>query len=89
MPLLGVEGVRQRLDERFRLLTGGSRSALPKHRTLRASFEWSYRLLSDREQAAFDRLAIFPGSFSMAAAQQVAAHGQIDEWRVLDHLAHV
>jgi len=86
VPLLGVEGVRERLDERFRLLTAGSRLALRRHQTLRAALEWSYSLLSQPEQAVFDRLGVFAGGFSLEAAQKLAADGVIDEWAVLDHL---
>jgi predicted ATPase/DNA-binding winged helix-turn-helix (wHTH) protein len=86
VPLLGVQGVRERLDERFRLLTAGSRLALRRHQTLRAALEWSYGLLSDAEQAIFDRLGVFAGSFSLECAQQLAADRTTDEWAVLDHL---
>ncbi|MDQ2962422.1 MAG: adenylate/guanylate cyclase domain-containing protein [Pseudomonadota bacterium] len=84
--LLGVEGVRERLDERFRLLTAGSRLALRRHQTLRAALEWSYSLLSEPEQMVFDRLGVFTGGFSLEAAQKLAADDAIDEWGVLDHL---
>jgi len=86
VPLLGVEGVRQRLDERFRLLTAGSRLALRKHQTLHAALEWSYSLLSQAEQIVFDRLGVFAGGFSMEAAQGLAADEAIDAWAVLDHV---
>jgi predicted ATPase len=86
VPLLGVEGVRAHLNERFRLLGAGTRDAPSRHQTLRAAFDWSYGLLSEPERTVFDRLGVFAGSFSLAAAQQVAAHGDIDEWAVLDHL---
>jgi len=86
VPLLGVEGVRNRLDERFRLLTAGSRVALRRHQTLRAALEWSYGLLSQPEQAMFDKLGVFSGSFSVESAQMLAADERIDEWEALDHL---
>jgi predicted ATPase/class 3 adenylate cyclase len=86
VPLLGVEGVRERLDERFRLLTAGSRLALRRHQTLHAALEWSYGLLSEREQAVFEQLGVFAGSFSLECSQSLAADGQMDEWSVLDHL---
>ncbi|HEV8096035.1 MAG TPA: hypothetical protein VGP71_09920, partial [Burkholderiales bacterium] len=86
VPLLGVEGVRDRLDERFRLLTAGSRLALRRHQTLRAALEWSYGLLSDPEQRIFDALGVFAGSFSLESAQKLASDAEIDEWAVLDHL---
>jgi pentatricopeptide repeat protein len=86
VPLLGLEGVRERLDERFRLLTAGSRLALRKHQTLHAALEWSYSLLSDPEQRIFDRLGVFAGGFSLETAQMLASDDEIDEWAVLDHL---
>jgi predicted ATPase/DNA-binding winged helix-turn-helix (wHTH) protein/Flp pilus assembly protein TadD len=86
VPLLGVEGVRERLNERFRLLTAGSRLALRRHQTLRAALEWSYSLLSEPEQAVFDRLGVFVGSFSLESAQKLAADDRMDGWAVLDHL---
>ncbi len=86
VPLLGVEGVRQRLDARFRLLTAGSRLALPRHQTLRAALEWSYALLSPAEQRIFQQLGVFAGSFSLEAAQRLATSDDVDEWTVLDHL---
>ncbi|MEO8310982.1 MAG: hypothetical protein ABI520_07425, partial [Caldimonas sp.] len=86
VPLLGVTGVRDRLGERFRLLTAGSRLALRRHQTLRAALEWSYGLLSEPEQSVFDKLGVFAGSFSLESAQKLAAGGPMDEWAVLDHL---
>ena len=85
--LLGVHGVRQRLDERFQLLAGGRREALPRHRALSAALEWSYGLLSDGERHVLDRLGIFVGGFSLEAAQILVANEQIDEWTVLEHLS--
>jgi predicted ATPase len=86
VPFLGLEGVRERLDERFRLLTAGSRLALRKHQTLRAALEWSYSLLSPTEQRIFDRLGVFAGGFSLEAAQQLAADDEIGKWDILDDL---
>lgn len=86
VPLLGVDGVRKRLDERFRLLTAGSRLALRRHQTLHAALEWSYSLLSENEQAVLDRLGVFAGGFSLECAQALAGDDAIDAWAVLDHL---
>jgi predicted ATPase/DNA-binding SARP family transcriptional activator len=66
----------ERLDDRFALLTGGSRIALPRHRTLRAVVDWSWNLLSGEERALARRLAIFPGGATLAAAERVCA-GQL------------
>jgi predicted ATPase/DNA-binding winged helix-turn-helix (wHTH) protein len=86
VPLLGLDGLRARLDERFRVLTGGSRLALPRHQTLRAALAWSHTLLAPQEQAVFRRLGAFAGSFGLEGAQRVASDGAIDPWAVLDLL---
>jgi predicted ATPase/DNA-binding winged helix-turn-helix (wHTH) protein len=63
----------ERLDDRFALLTGGSRIALPRHQTLRAVVDWSWNLLSDQERALARRLAVFPAGATLAAAERVCA----------------
>jgi predicted ATPase/DNA-binding winged helix-turn-helix (wHTH) protein len=70
---IGLEHVAARLDERFALLTNGRRTALPRHRTLRATLDWSYQLLSSEEQGLLNCLAMFAGPFSVDAACAVAA----------------
>jgi predicted ATPase len=72
--LLGLEQLARRLDDSFRLLTGGSRSKLPRHQTLRASIDWSYNLLSEAERILLRRLSIFAGSWRLQAAEQVCAY---------------
>ncbi|MES2103742.1 MAG: winged helix-turn-helix domain-containing protein [Pseudomonadota bacterium] len=72
---LSIEEIAQRLDDRFHLLTGGLRTAMPRQRTLRALVDWSYELLPTDERAVLDSLAVFAGSFSLAAAEQVATEG--------------
>ena len=87
---LPPEQIAARLDDRFRLLTGGSRTALPRHQTLLALIEWSHELLSDSERALLRRLAVFAGGFSLEAAQAVCGDGGVgltDE--TLDTLAHL
>jgi predicted ATPase/transcriptional regulator with XRE-family HTH domain len=74
---LSVEQIAVRLDQRFRLLTGGSRAGLPRHQTLAAIVDWSYNLLSLPERVLFDRLAVFAGGFTLDGAETVA--GDIDE----------
>jgi predicted ATPase/DNA-binding winged helix-turn-helix (wHTH) protein len=86
LPLLGVEGLRTRLHERFNLLTGGARVVLRRHQTLRATLEWSHGLLTADEQTVFRRLGVFAGGFTLEAAQQVASDERIDPWTALDHL---
>ncbi|WP_233860333.1 ATP-binding protein [Paraburkholderia sp. HD33-4] len=85
--VLGIQGLRRRLDERLRLLAGGRRTALPRHQTLRGALQWSYGLLTAPEQTVFDRLGVFMGTFSLEAAQCVASDQLIDSWAVIDHLA--
>ena len=72
VPLLGIEGLAQHLDERFRVLTAGKRTALPRQRTLHATLDWSYRLLLPPERAVFRRLGVFAGPFTLAATGAVA-----------------
>jgi predicted ATPase/DNA-binding winged helix-turn-helix (wHTH) protein len=86
LPLLGVEGLRARLNDRFNLLTGGARVVLRRHQTLRATLEWSHALLTPDEQTVFRRLGVFAGGFTLEAAQHVASDDRIDPWTVLDHL---
>jgi predicted ATPase/DNA-binding winged helix-turn-helix (wHTH) protein len=70
---LGVEGLAARLDDRFHLLTGGRRTALPRHQTLRATLDWSYELLTEPERVILRRLAVFAGTFDLQATIAVAA----------------
>jgi predicted ATPase/DNA-binding CsgD family transcriptional regulator len=84
---LSVEQIVARLDDAYRLLTGGSRSALPRQQTLRAAMDWSYDLLSAHEQACFRRLSVFAGSFSLEAAEAICAAEQGEAYDVLDLLS--
>ncbi len=77
----------QRLDERFRVLTGGSRTSLPRQQTMRALIDWSYELLSETEQRLFWRLSIFIGGCTMEAAEVVCADETIDALDVIDLVA--
>src|SRR6202030_3599733 len=86
---LGVEGLVARLDDRFHLLTGGRRTALPRHQTLRATLDWSYELLTEPERVVLRRLAIFAGSFTLQAASAVAADGEIAAAEVVDCVANL
>jgi predicted ATPase/class 3 adenylate cyclase len=83
---LGPGEIAALLDERFRLLTGGRRAAVERHHTLRATIDWSYALLSQRDRAVFNHLGVFPASFDASAAQAVAAAGGVEPWGVLDAL---
>jgi non-specific serine/threonine protein kinase len=73
---LPPEQIARLLDDRFRLLTAGSRTALPRHQTLRALFDWSHDLLAQKEQVAFRRLAVFSGGLTVEAAQAVCGMGE-------------
>jgi len=84
LPLLGLEGLRDRLDDRLRLLTSGSRLAPPRQQTLRAALDWSHGLLRPAEQRVFRRLGVFRGGFGLQMALQVTAEDGQDEWEVLD-----
>jgi predicted ATPase/class 3 adenylate cyclase/Tfp pilus assembly protein PilF/tRNA A-37 threonylcarbamoyl transferase component Bud32 len=83
---LNVEQILAKLDERFRLLTGGNRTALPRQKTLRALIDWSYDLLSEAEQIMWRRLSIFAGSWSLEAAEQLCAGENLEDFEVMDHL---
>jgi non-specific serine/threonine protein kinase len=84
---LSVEQIVARLDDAYRLLTGGSRSALPRQQTLRAAMDWSHNLLSAQEQAAFRRLSVFAGSFSLEAAESICTGAPGEAYDVLDVLS--
>jgi hypothetical protein len=68
-----VEQIEQRLDQRFRLLTGGSRTALPRQQTLRSLIDWSYDLLTEDEKALLCRLSVFAGGWTLQAAEAVCS----------------
>jgi predicted ATPase/DNA-binding SARP family transcriptional activator len=82
--VLAPEQIAGRLDDAFRLLSAGSRTALPRHRTLRATMEWSFALLGAREQVLLRRLAVFAGSFALDAAEAVCAGGPLAVDDILD-----
>jgi predicted ATPase/class 3 adenylate cyclase len=84
---LSIEQIDARLDDRFRLLTGGSRAALPRQQTLRALVDWSHSLLTDVERTALRRLGVFNGGWSLEAAEAVLPGGAVSEWEVLDLLS--
>jgi predicted ATPase/class 3 adenylate cyclase/Tfp pilus assembly protein PilF len=84
---LSVEEINQRLDHRFRLLTGGSRTALPRQQTLRSLIDWSYDLLLDPEKVLLQRLSVFAGGWTLEAAERICAGGQVEDGQVLDLLS--
>jgi non-specific serine/threonine protein kinase len=81
LKVLSVEQIAERLNDRFRLLTAGGRTALPRQQTLRATMDWSHDLLSDAERVLLRRLAVFAGSFTLEAAETVCADG-VDSWQL-------
>ena len=86
---LSPEQIAARLDDRFRLLTGGSRSAVQRQQTLQALIDWSYDLLSPQECTLLRRLAVFAGGWTLEAAEGVCAWGDVDALDVLDLLDHL
>jgi predicted ATPase/class 3 adenylate cyclase len=83
---LSLASLHDRLDQRFRLLTGGSRSALPRQQTLRATVDWSYSLLNGPERSVLQRLSVFAEGFDLEAAESVCGLGDIDVFDVTDLL---
>ena len=85
----GVRGIAAHLDDRFQLLTRGRRTALPRHRTLRATLDWSYELLPEPERVVLRRLAIFAGGFTEEAAIAVTASAEIAASEIVESLANL
>jgi len=85
--VMSLEALSQRLDDRFRVLTEGSRTALPRHRTLRSLIDWSHELLSGPEKAVLRRASVFAGGWTLAAAEQIASGEGVAPGDLLDLLA--
>jgi predicted ATPase/class 3 adenylate cyclase/DNA-binding CsgD family transcriptional regulator len=83
---LSLAEILDSLHDRFRLLTGGARTAVRRQQTLRASVDWSHALLTEPERVLFRRLAVFLGGFELDAAQTVAGGGDVERYQVLDQL---
>jgi predicted ATPase len=83
---MSIDQLASRLDDRFRLLTSGSRTALPRHKTLRAVVDWSWELLTDAERMVLRRLSVFSGGASLEAAERVCACDAVKPEQVLDLL---
>jgi predicted ATPase/class 3 adenylate cyclase len=81
---LSIGDIDGRLGTRFRLLTGGSRTALPRQQTLRALIDWSYELLHARDSEVLDRLSVFAGGFDLQAAEAVCASPAVESFEVVD-----
>ena len=87
--VLSVHQIRDRLDDRFRLLTSGGRTAVARQRTLKATVDWSYDLLSDSERHLLKRLSVFAGGWTLEAVEAVCAGRGIDAGEVLDLLSRL
>jgi non-specific serine/threonine protein kinase len=86
---LSAEKIAERLDDCFRLLTGGDQTAMPRQQTLRASIDWSHDLLSAPERVVLRRLAVFAGGWTLEAAEAVVAGGEVGAADVVDLLGHL
>lgn len=84
--VLSPQQIAERLDDRFRLLTGGSRTALPRQRTLQALIDWSYDLLSEPERTLLRRVSVFSGGWTLDAAEDVCSGSGVERYQVLDLL---
>ena len=89
LKVFGPDQIAEHLGDRFRLLTGGSRTALPRQRTLQATMDWSYDLLADHEKTMLRRLSVFYGGFEFEAAEQVCSDDEIAVFEVLDLLTRL
>jgi non-specific serine/threonine protein kinase len=86
---LSPDEILQRLDDRFGLLTGGARDALPRHQTLQATIDWSHDLLTERERVLFRRLSVFAGGWTLDDAEEVCADSWLPAPDVLDVLGEL
>jgi len=87
--LLSVEKIHERLDDRFNLLTGGKRTALPRQQTLKALIDWSYDLLSENEKILWSRLSVFNGGWTLEAAEEICSDDKTKKTEMLDLLSQL
>jgi predicted ATPase/predicted Ser/Thr protein kinase len=87
--VMPVEEIYARLSDRFRLLTGGSRSAMPRQQTLEALIDWSYDLLTENEKVLLRRLSIFSGGWTLEEAEKICSDDLLDKQDILDVLARL
>ena len=87
--VLSVEEISARLDDSFRLLAAGSRTAMPRQRTLHATMDWSHELLGQKERVVFRRLSVFAGGFTLEAAESVCAGEELQRDEVLELLSQL
>ena len=87
--VMSVQQILERLEDRFRLLTGGSRTALPRHQTLRAAVDWSYQHLDEQEALLFRRLSVFSGDFAVDSLEAVCCDDRVPASEVMDLLSRL
>ena len=87
--MMSIEQISQRLDDRFRLLTGGARTSLPRQQTLRALIDWSYDILTENERLLLRQLSVFAGGWTLEAAEEICAGDDIETYDVLDLLTQL
>ncbi|HAY33228.1 MAG TPA: tetratricopeptide repeat protein [Ignavibacteria bacterium] len=87
--VLSLNSICERLDDRFKLLTGGNRTSLPRQQTLKALIDWSYDLLSEKEKLLLQRLSVFNGGWTMDASEKICSDEIIDEYEILDLLSNL
>ncbi|MBV6477265.1 MAG: hypothetical protein HGGPFJEG_00002 [Ignavibacteria bacterium] len=87
--VMKVETIVERLNDRFKLLTGGKRTSLPRQQTLKALIDWSYDLLSDNEKIMLQRIAVFYGGWTLEAAEKICSFDPLDEYEILDLLSNL
>src|ERR687898_668802 len=87
--VLSVEEIPSRLGDSFKLLAAGSRTAMPRQRTLHATMDWSHQLLSQKERVLFRRLSVFAGGFTLEAAESICAGEELQRDEVLELLSHL
>jgi predicted ATPase/class 3 adenylate cyclase len=85
--LMSIANLAERLKERFRILTGGDRTALPRQQTMRALIDWSYNLLNEPERTLLNRTAVFAGGWTLESASEICSDEAIEPWAVLDLLS--
>lgn len=87
--ILSVKEIYERLNDRFRLLTGGNRTALPRQQTLKALIDWSYDLLNQEEKILWNRLSVFTGGWTLEAAEEICSDDKINNSEILDLLSQL
>ena len=87
--ILKVEKIYERLEDRFKLLTGGKRTALPRQQTLKALIDWSYDLLKEKEKVLFQRLSVFSGGWTLEACEEICADEVIEDFELMDILTEL